>query len=263
MQQFGILYKIKNILRNIYYFYFVLPYNKWKIRQYKDIHKGKRCFIVCNGPSLIPEDLTILYNHKEITFAMNRIYNIFNLTEWNPTYYACQDILIINSKQKEISRVKAKSKFIPFELRYYNKIRIKGATYFHIIYDSLSDINNYGVSEDCSDHILGRSSVTFTCINLARYMGFNEVYLLGCDNNYRTIIDENGNVVTDESVKDYFCEHYDDDIKEEVTHEIYDNLKSYNDIKKYCDSKDFKVYNATRGGKLEVFPRVKFEELFN
>jgi len=33
-------------------------------------------------------------------------------------------------------------------------------------------------------------------------------------------------------------------------------------MKRHCDSRGIQVYNATRGGKLEVFPRVDFDTLF-
>jgi uncharacterized Rossmann fold enzyme len=34
--------------------------NKAKLKKYHNIHKGKRCFIVANGPSLKQTDLTLL-----------------------------------------------------------------------------------------------------------------------------------------------------------------------------------------------------------
>jgi hypothetical protein len=46
-----------------------------RLRTYKDIHRGKRCFIIGNGPSLNQLDLTLLKN--EYTFGMNRIYMAF------------------------------------------------------------------------------------------------------------------------------------------------------------------------------------------
>ena len=39
--------------------------------------------------------------------------------------------------------------------------------------------------------------------------------------------------------------------------------QTYIDLKRFCDKKGVKVFNATRGGKLEVYPRVDFDSLFN
>ena len=55
------------------------PWRRESIRrlaELKDIHKGRRAFIIGNGPSLKQTDLSKLKN--EITFGMNRIYLLFD-----------------------------------------------------------------------------------------------------------------------------------------------------------------------------------------
>ena len=42
----------------------------------KDTHRGQRCFIIGNGPSLKNTDLALLEN--EVTFGLNRIYLLFS-----------------------------------------------------------------------------------------------------------------------------------------------------------------------------------------
>src|SRR5688572_2335525 len=56
-----------------------------RLKQFKDIHKGKRAFIIGNGPSLKQTDLTKLKN--EITFGMNRIYIAFPEMDFETTYF--------------------------------------------------------------------------------------------------------------------------------------------------------------------------------
>ena len=46
--------------------------NLSKLKSLKDSHKGKRCFIIANGPSINSMDLSVLKN--ELTIGMNRIY---------------------------------------------------------------------------------------------------------------------------------------------------------------------------------------------
>lgn len=95
-------------------------------------------------------------------------------------------------------------------------------------------------------------------------MGFEEIYLLGVDHSYRVTIDIDGNVVTDLKQQDYFCDGYDNDIRDVVIHDMGNNTRAYIDAKKYCESTNgrVKIFNATRGGKLEVFQRVDFDSLF-
>lgn len=234
-----------------------------RIAGYKNKHIGQRCFIVANGPSLRPEDLDLLHARGEITFGMNRIYKLFDQTQWRPTYYVCEDELIAQSQQAEIDAIAAKKKFIPIELKWWHGVEIKDAAYFHLNYEDEKRYP-YSFSTDIARQLDCRGTVTFSCMQLAAYMGFSEIYLLGVDHNYRVTIDINGNTVTDPSQKDYFCEGYDTDIKDIVVHDMGNNTRAYMDAKKYCDSTNGKtvIYNATRGGKLEVFPRVDFDSLF-
>lgn len=233
------------------------------IATYKGEHTGQRCFIVANGPSLRAEDLDLLHQHGEITFGMNRIYKLFDQTKWRPTYYVCEDELIAKGQQAEINAIPTKCKFIPVELNWWHDVQIDNALYFHLNYKT-ENRYPYGFSTDIAHQLDCRGTVTCSCMQLAAYMGFTEIYLLGVDHNYRVTIDINGNTVTDPTAKDYFCEGYDSDIKDLVVHDMGNNTRAYMDAKRFCDSSGGKItiYNATRGGKLEVFPRVDFDSLF-
>lgn len=56
-------------------------------------------------------------------------------------------------------------------------------------------------------------TVTTTSIQLAAYMGFTEIYLLGVDHGYSQTVDDAGNIITDNSVKDYLDGDYASTIK--------------------------------------------------
>ena len=51
-----------------------------KYKALKNKHEGKRCFIVCTGPSLTLEDVNKLKN--EYTFSMNNIFKCYDKTDW-------------------------------------------------------------------------------------------------------------------------------------------------------------------------------------
>ena len=91
-------------------------------------------------------------------------------------------------------------------------------------------------------------------IQFAVYMGFSEIYLLGVDFNY-----SNNN--TEINAACYFDNRlYNNNLayalpKPEVT------LASYQTAREYCKNNGIKIYNATRGGKLEVFERINFDEV--
>ncbi len=233
-----------------------------KIQKLKDIHKGERCFIVANGPSLTSNDLDMLSKQNVITFAMNRIYKIFPQTEWRPTYYVCEDINIFHESMDDINKIPAKLKFVPVNHHWYNDVDIENAVYFWANYNRKKDYPN-SFSPDISKQMDSMGTVTFTCMNIAAYMGFTEIYLLGVDHNYTVTINEEGETVVDKNAKDYFCDNYDADIKDIVVHDMGQNTRAYRKAKAYCDENGINIYNATRGGKLEVFPRVDFDSIIS
>lgn len=80
---------------------------------YKGKFTEKRCFLIGNGPSLRAEDLTRLHEAGEITFAFNRIYNIFDQTPWRPNFFISQDEKMLAGCADAVCGLKADAKFIP------------------------------------------------------------------------------------------------------------------------------------------------------
>ena len=78
---------------NIAAFYLSGTYkqNNKVLKSLKDKHKGKRCFVICNGPSLKPEDLTKIHEHGDISIGMNMIGRVYSETPWRVTYLSLRD----------------------------------------------------------------------------------------------------------------------------------------------------------------------------
>ncbi len=231
-----------------------------KIKKLKGISSDKTCFIIGNGPSLSVDDLETLHSLGISTFAANRIYKIFDKTNWRPTYYSCEDPVIIRDIENEINNIKCDYKFIPIDLKWYKNIRIINAYYYNMDYRR-DDSIDYGFYDELSERVTCNGTVTISAIQFAVYMGYTEIYLIGVDHSYAKMIDANGNVVEDKSIKDYFDDSYDNGIKNELVHNMDDATKSFFRTKKHF-SNNINIYNATRGGKLEVFPRVDLDEFF-
>lgn len=221
-------------------------------------HLGESCFVIGNGPSLTAEDLTTLHERGIASFAVNRIFRIFPQTPWRPTYYVSTDHVLIRDMLDDVNRMPVRDKFIPLQNKYYHNIVVKDAHYF-FRNDFRERDQADGFSLDCTDQVNIRGTVTIACIQLAMHMGYRHIYLLGVDHNFDKVITESGEVIIDTSVKNYFCEGYDDDVANEVVHNLGVTTKSYYDVKKFCDKNGVLVYNATRKTKLEVFPKINFE----
>jgi hypothetical protein len=105
-----------------------------------------------------------------------------------------------------------------------------------------------------------RGTVTIDCMQLAMHLGYKHIYLLGIDHNFDKIVTEDGEVIIDPSVKNYFIEGYDDDVATEVSHNLGNTTRAYYDVRRFIDKTDVHIYNASRQTKLDAFERVTFEE---
>lgn len=241
-------------------YFHLFPEGK-KLKKIKNIHKGKRCFIIGNGPSLKAEDLTIIDKNNDITFAFNRIFYIFPHTPWRPTYYMSQDEKMLKGYETEVEKIPAKYKFIPIELEwYYNIKKISGAYLFHVI--NAEKTNNNYFSKKIDNHIVLWGTVVYSAIQMAVYMGIKEIYLIGVDHCFKTSRNIKGEIIENPTVQDYFCKEYNKDKDNLWIPNTDETTLIYMKAKQYADKYGIKIYNATRGGKLDVFPRVDFDLLF-
>src|ERR1043165_2706228 len=72
-----------------------------RLTELKDIHNGKRAFIIGNGPSLKQMDLSKLRN--EITFCMNRFYLAFPELGFSATYLCITNDLVVEQFVDDIN----------------------------------------------------------------------------------------------------------------------------------------------------------------
>lgn len=228
-----------------------------ELKRFKGKHKGQRCFIIGTGPSLTIEDLERLKG--EVTFGSNRIFEIFPRTTWRPTYYINQDFKLIDKFAEEIKALQCQQVFLPL-----NTMGTFGRrpdfSYFVLRHKDF-----YPGDADFSTHLnrfMGQGfTVTYGAIQMAHYMGFKEVYLLGIDHNYSISLNEKGVPVMKDDVKDYF-EGSKASNKGLNLPRIVESTMAYMTARKFADAHPgFTIYNATRGGKLEAFERVDLDSV--
>jgi hypothetical protein len=236
---------------------FPLTQNAARLKVLKNKHLGKRCFIIGNGPSLRINDLEKLKN--EITFAFNRIYYLFDKTEWRPTYYCSEDDKTIFKSKEGINNLELESKFFPVIFPWDYNIHFKNATYYIFKFGNSNVEPKF--SNDIVKGIYWGNTVSYTAIQLAVYMGIKEIYLIGIDHNFSKMINDKGEIAIDETAKDYFSERYNNDKDDLYIPNIQISTRAFMAAKKYADTHNIKIYNATRGGKLEVYERVDFDKI--
>ena len=251
---FSVIKRKIKVLLNVVINLMTIKQSKNKLKKMKGAYKGERCFIIGNGPSLTVEDLEKIKREK--SFSSHRIYKIYNETDWRPTFYCIQDYILTQQSEKEISKMPENSVSIVGKLvknkypcmKNFLSVGLK----FYDFYPNLPEF-----SKDVCKGIIEGGSVTYMCLQLAVYMGFKEIYLLGIDHSYSATLDPDGKVQHHDGVKDHFSEE--DNITNVPV--LYKSTLAYEAAKKYADEHGIRIYNATRGGKLEVFERVDFDSL--
>lgn len=219
-----------------------------KLLDYKDKHKGERCFIIATGPSLTMEDIESLKDEK--TISMNSICKLYDETDWRPTYFAVQDNYVFKNLQDIIRLHKEVPVFISDNIwkrfkREGDWIEFPTDTLYHS-YDMKLGKYYAKFSDDAYDIVYDGYSIAYSCIELAVYMGFKEIYLLGADCTYL-------------GEKEHFVDSgVEDRSRKYATPKL---IVGYEKVKEYADSHGIKVYNATRGGVLEVFPRIELKDV--
>lgn len=232
---------------------YVDEYKNDRIAAMKDKYKGERCFIVATGPSLTMSDLEVLRENHEFCISMNSIFKCFANTKWRPNQYVVVDADAISwwgGKELEVEQ-----KFVADSQMYFDYETLGEDWYvFHSVFGRES-LSGDVFSDDFSVKAYHSGTITNICIQLAVYLGFSKIYLLGVDFSH-----ENG--------KAY---HFHDTLQEreaaygqeEMVEIVYRySLKEYQTSRRYADNHGIKIYNATRGGKLEVFERVDFDSIF-
>lgn len=223
------------------------------LKKLKNIHKGKRCYVIGNGPSLLSTDLDKLKN--EYSFASNYIYKIYDKTNWRPTYFVNSDLGVLKKmiETEEFWNIGAKKHF--FQFNSFNNIlkeRFPDNTHFYF----LKEKKKITFSSDFSKIVYDASTVTFIMLQLAIYMGFKEIILLGVDHNYSHMkISTNNSEKVNEHIVDHF---FGSDSFQKLGGRpaVIDRMTAgFTVVEKFSKTHKIKIYNATRGGHLEVFER--------
>ena len=272
------LNKIKNILYHIFYKYgYIRNYILFPIcgffrkkhiypfcQGYEFIddlrgkHTGKRCFILATGPSLIKEDVERL--NGEITIAVNSFYKLFDSSTFRPSYYMVldpdvQNTVLLNNKYP----IESWAKNAIF-MNSISEERLPSVYYLPYCYQNhwfkVLDIGfNHGknlkFTEDILYGIYDKYTVTNAAIDMAIHMGCKEIYLLGVDCNYsgpqQYFLKPDKGTFTPNEIQAMLLQK--------------SMMTGYHFMERETRKRGIKIFNATRGGMLEAFERVNFDDI--
>ena len=225
-------------------------------------YDGQACFIIGNGPSLRISDLDQLSH--EITFAANRIYLLFDRTSWRPTFYVATDREFLARDAHAIDGLAENRSFV---YKTSSTRELAGAmrdVTFINSHKSRFSVQRYATdavmfSSDPTKVLGDGYTVTFTAIQLALWMGFTDLYLIGMDHTFDHEVDERGNVRVNKGVRNHV---FDDPEGAVINPQPRQGVEYAYWLARYeAEARGVHIYNATRGGALEVFERIDLDEL--
>ena len=233
-----------------------------------------RCFCVGNGPSLRDTPLHLL--ESEYTFGLNRIAKIYPLTSWRPTFYV--NVTVASSDEGWAGSAKESMVDTPSFVGYgglphllESKDRVLYIPH-HVFPVNVADDrptredpNPAWWSHDASVWVSKYGSSMVAVMQIAVYLGFKELIMLGCDLGWKPF-DYEEDIDPNHFTGDYWGKMNLDGNKIDVTPEraqkFTDGARSGHVLaKKVCARTGVKIYNATIGGELEVYPRVDLMEV--
>ncbi len=247
-------------------------FERGRLRRWKNAFAGQRCFIAGNGPSLKQMDLSALKNEK--LFVTNRFVLVDGARDLSPSFYCLSDFGHWNTPEGFIEPLRdAFPRLAGTDFFFEYNARAAVAAHpeifprrpYFLFQDYFTEVREHGLQIDIQKPVYwGRSVVLDICAPLACYMGFSEIYLIGCDCNWgiQTEIHNSTYSYAAERDRAFYDNARERDVSylPTASHEVM-LLDAYESVKNHPPS-GARIYNAGVGGRLESFPRRDFASLF-
>lgn len=232
----------------------------------KDLFKDQRLYIVCNGPSVKKQDLTLLAG--QIVFTVSAGYLHTGIDKIHPKFHLIPALTFTEkfTKDKAVHWLKEMHELLPKETQIVMSVNEQKLVQDHQLFSGrkiyyVSMVKSW--EQELAFNLTGRisrvQSVPIMGLLIAIYMGFKEINLVGTEHDsfqgeYKYAFNyedhstdvENGAVISPQS---------------EAFQVNYLLFEQYERIASFAQKFNLKVYNLTDGGVLNVFPRKRFPNL--
>lgn len=219
----------------------------------RDAHRGQRCFIIGNGPSLKHMDLGRLKG--EFTFGMNRIYLLFPKLGFQTNFYVAINDLVIQQCAADIAALSG-PRFLAWHSNRHFQRFPRDMIFLYTTYTGPR------FSYDMTRRVWEGATVTNVALQLAFYMGFSQVILIGVDHSFASRGAPNETVVSDGGDADHFSPDYFGKGFRWQLPDLETSEVGYRFAERAYRTAGRQVLDATAGGKLTVFPKVDYNSVF-
>lgn len=251
----------------------------------KDIHKGQRCFILGNGPSLADEDLSPLAD--EYVFTVNQIVRNkqfqsmkTNYHFWaDPTFFKIDknnpaDMELLNTMKSVDTDENRPLCFFPIEQEeFVEKFQLNEDLNIQYYKSKMFFTKGYPYKINYAKYTPYFGTVVQWAIMMAVFMGFREIYLLGVDS---TGIIANINSALKQDNSESYGYHVTENEKARMESLIDSNqtlnkylrsfiylLDAYRFIRQYCNKRGIKLINCSSRTLIDSIPRKTLNEILS
>jgi hypothetical protein len=240
-----------------------LTANERKIRSFHNRHQGETAVLIGNGPTLNSVDFDLI---KSIpTFGVNAIYLKEKEMGFLPTYYFVEDVFVAEDRAREIADLRGPTKFFGNYLRY--AIDDSPNTLWMNVSVSYGNFKNFPLWSSNAGRILYcGGTVSYLAMQLAYYMGFRRLILVGFDHHYVVPDDaevSGTQIMSTGSDPNHFDNTYFGQGKRWHLPMVERMEVAYRKADKFWRDDKRQIVNATAGGALEVFPRRSLADAIN
>ncbi len=223
-----------------------------KIRSYHNKYQGKRCFVIGNGPSLKDTDMQKLKG--EYTFGMNRIYLMFPELGFPTSFLVCVNDLVIEQTADDMQKLA-----IPRFYSWRSRKWLKPADDLHFLHTTYTGPK---FAKNAAGRLWEGATVTYVCLQLAYYFGFEEVILIGVDHSFVTKGKPNTTIVSEGDDPNHFNPAYFGKGFRWQLPDLDTSEVAYSMARQAFEADGRTIKDATIGGKLTIFPKVPYDDLF-
>lgn len=253
-------------------------------RHLKDTKKGKRCFILGNGPSLRDEDLAQLANEDVFTVNQAARHPQFAALKSGVHFWADPSFFVVDENKTEDLELLDVMKAINtegnrpmcfFPIKQYDfvkKFRLDESLNVHYFY-SVDLFEEYYQGEiDFCGSCPAFCTVVMWCIALAVYMGYSEIYLLGIDT---TSIMVNIKSYLKQNDSDDYAYNVGENEKKRLESQLqrqsletqalsfYRVLQEYGALHRYCQKRNIRLVNCSSVSLVSTLPRQSLTSVLN
>ena len=220
--------------------------------QLKQERRSDVCYVIGLGPSLKEVRLDRLDGDLIVS---NRFFKVPCAEKFSPIAYVMTDNAFFNSEKADLTcaiDMFPKTNFVLNGRYYKNVLDMYNADADRLYYLNMwNGFFSYKKEIDICKLMPMSNNVICTAVMLALYMGYKEIYLLGCD--FNSFASQTALHVYKDDNKDRIWKMSDELFQYSFAADTHVQLERYGSIR------GIKVMNATRGSLIDAYARVELD----